>query len=67
MSTVRRITALLREIPPLIASPEVRAAWFERKADVFDEIATRDVHRAEEAHQLARDARLRAEQIRRGR
>jgi hypothetical protein len=67
MSTVRRITALLREIPSLTASAEVRAAWFERKADVFDEIAARDAYRAEEARQLAKDARLRAEQIRRGR
>lgn len=66
MSTVRRITALLREILPVTASPEVRAAWFERKADVFDAIAARDVHRAEEARRLAQNARLQAEQIRRG-
>ena len=66
MSTVRRITALLRELPPFTASAEVRAAWFERKADLFDEIATKDPALAEEAARLAEGARCRAEEIRRG-
>jgi hypothetical protein len=66
MSTVRRISALLREIPPFTASAQVRAAWFERKAELFDEIATKDPHLAEEAARLAEGARCRAEELRRG-
>lgn len=66
MSTVRRITALLREIPPFTASAEVRAAWFERKAELFEEIATKDPVLADEAARLAEGARCRAEEIRQG-
>ena len=65
MSTVRLITSLLRDTPPTDADPIQRAAWFDRKADIFDRIATDDKALAEEAAQLAEGARAEADRLRR--
>ena len=66
MATVRLISSLLREIPPATGTAEERAAWFDRKAEVFERISTEDQALAEEAAQFAGAARVQAEGLRRG-
>jgi hypothetical protein len=65
MATVRLISSLLREIPPMRATTVERADWFDRKADVFDCIATGDQALAQEAARLAEGARAEADRLRR--
>ncbi len=65
MATVRLITSLLREIPPVGATTVERADWFDRKADVFDRIATEDQALSQEAARLAEGARAEADRLRR--
>ena len=65
MATVRLISSLLREIPPATGTAEERAAWFDRKAEVFDRISTEDKALAEEAARLAEGARAVADRLRR--
>lgn len=64
MATVRLISSLLRDVPPTNATPLERAAWFDRKADLFARIATEDQALAEEAAQAAEGARAEAERLR---
>jgi hypothetical protein len=53
---------------PCVDAPLVtRAAWFDRKADVFDQIADVGGPEAHEARRLALHARATAQLIRRGR
>ena len=66
MATVRLISSLLREIPPATGTAEERAAWFDRKAEVFERISTEDQALAGEAAQFAEAARAQAEGLRRG-
>jgi len=66
MATVRLISSLLREIPPANGTAQVQAAWFDRKAEVFERISTEDQALAEEAAQFAEAARAQAEGLRRG-
>ena len=65
MTTVRLISSLLRDVPPHNASLGERAAWFDRKAEVFDRISTEDKALAEEAARLAEGARAVADRLRR--
>lgn len=64
MTTVRLISSLLRDVPPHTASLGERAAWFDRKADVFDRISTEDSALAEEAARLAEGAHAEADRLR---
>jgi hypothetical protein len=53
------------EIPPANASAVEHAAWFERKANIFDALATEDSRPDGEAARIAENARARAEELRR--
>jgi hypothetical protein len=64
MATVRLISSLLAEMPPTDASALVRAAWFDRKADAFDRVASEDQALAQEAADLADGARAAAARLR---
>jgi hypothetical protein len=66
MSTAA-IADLLRSIPSVDAPLVTRAAWFDRKADMFDAIADAGGLEAHEARRLALHARATAQLIRRGR
>jgi hypothetical protein len=65
MATVRLISSLLREIPPVGATALEQADWYDRKADVFERISTEDPALAEEAANLAAGARAVADRLRR--
>jgi hypothetical protein len=65
MATVRLISSLLRDIPPVNATASERADWYDRKAEVFGRISTEDPALAEEAAQLAEGARAEADRLRR--
>ncbi len=64
MATVRLMTSLLGDIPPVNVTVGERAAWFDRKADAFERIAAESGPLAAEAAQLAEGARAEAERIR---
>jgi capsid protein len=81
-TTVAAIADLLRSVPCVDAPLVTRAAWFDRKADVFDRIAEAAERRAlgvpndtwpdadreqVEAQRMAMHARALASLIRRGR
>ena len=63
---VRQIGELLRSRPAFGADDEIRAAWFEQKAAVFDAIAATDPHAADECSEIAEQARLQARRLRGG-
>jgi hypothetical protein len=63
-SLTRAITRLMREMPGTHATDQERAAWFDRKADVFEQIAARKVWQAAEATALAAKARAEAARLR---
>ena len=67
MTTTAAIADLLRSMPCVDAPLVTRAAWFDRKADVFDAIADGCGPDAAEARRLALHARATAQLIRRGR
>jgi hypothetical protein len=67
VTTTAAIADLLRSIPSVDAPLVTRAAWFDRKADVFDAIADAGGPEAAEARRLALHARATAQLIRRGR
>jgi hypothetical protein len=66
MAGTRAINALLRSRPDRDALDGQWADWFERKANVFDLIASRDPHLAKESAALAADARACARRLRAG-
>ena len=66
-ATVAAIADLLRSVPCVDAPLVTRAAWFDRKADVFDAIADAGGPEAHEARRMALHARATAALIRRGR
>jgi hypothetical protein len=66
MDTVRAISALLRDLPPAGVTGEARAAWFDRKADLFDRIAVEDASLREQATDFAGNARAEAVRLRAG-
>ena len=64
-SLTRAITRLMREMPGTHATEQERAAaWFDHKADVFEQIAAREVWQAAEATALAAKARAEAARLR---
>ena len=67
MTRTAAIADLLRSLPGADAPLVTRAAWFDRKADVFDAIADDGGAEAAEARRLALHARATAQLIRRGR
>jgi hypothetical protein len=67
MTTTAAIADLLRSIPSVDAPLVTRAAWFDRKADVFDAIADAGGRDAAEARRMALHARAVASLIRRRR
>jgi hypothetical protein len=67
MSATAAIADLLRSMPSADAPTVTRAAWFDRKADVFDAIAAAGGPEAVEARHVALRARATASLIRRGR
>jgi hypothetical protein len=56
-SLAAAICALLRTYPGPDATLAERVSWFEGKADVLDRIAAEDDHHAEQAAELAANAR----------
>jgi hypothetical protein len=64
-SLTRAITRLMREMPGTTATDQERAAWFDCKAEVFEQIAANNAWQAEEATALAVKARAEAAQLRR--
>ncbi|MFC0526262.1 AMED_5909 family protein [Phytohabitans kaempferiae] len=66
-SFAAELSALLRTMPGLNSSDGERAAWFDRKADLFQRIANTDGHLSAEAVELAGIARQRAAALREGR
>jgi hypothetical protein len=66
-ATVAAIADLLRSVPCVDAPLVTRAAWFDRKADVFDAIADAGGLDEVEAQRMAMHARATAALIRRGR
>jgi hypothetical protein len=66
MAGTRAINALLRSRPDRDALDALWADWFERKAEVFDLITSRDPHVAKESAALAADARAHARRLRAG-
>jgi hypothetical protein len=67
MTIVVALTELLRSVPCVDAPMEHRAAWYDRKAEVFDRIAEDGGPEAIEAERMALRARATASLIRRGR
>jgi hypothetical protein len=71
VTTIAAIADLLRSVPCVDAPLVTRAAWFDRKADLFDAIADAIADaagpEAAEARRLALHARATASLIRRGR
>jgi hypothetical protein len=67
MTTSAAIADLLRSVPCVDAPLATRAAWFDRKADVFDAIADAGGPEVHEARRVALYARATAALIRRGR
>jgi hypothetical protein len=67
VKTTADIAGLLPSMPGAAALPAVRAAWFGRKVNVFDQIAEAGGPEAVEARHLALHARATAALIRRGR
>jgi hypothetical protein len=67
MTTSAAIADLLRSVPCADAPLVTRAAWFDRKADVFEAIADAAGPEAHEARRLALHARATAALIWRGR
>jgi hypothetical protein len=63
-STAAEIAELLRLMPNVEAPSDVRAAWFERKAQLFERIAEAGGPDAADAHRLALGAHVRATRIR---
>jgi len=64
LGLVRAINRLMREMPDWRASDEVHAAWFDHKADVFEQIAAENPWQTAEATELAATARAKARQLR---
>lgn len=64
--TLRAIGELQRMAPPFGADPHERAAWWEEKADAFEQIAADDPLWERLARELAEDARTMADRIRGG-
>lgn len=65
LSLSKAISVLLASMPDLDASDEERAAYFERKADVLDQIAAEGIGiDADNARALADRARAEAARIR---
>jgi hypothetical protein len=67
VTTTAAIADLLRSMPCVDAPTVTRAAWFDRKADVFDRIAAAGGPDEVEAQRMAIHARAVASLIRRGR
>jgi hypothetical protein len=67
MTTSAAIADLLRSVPCVDAPLVTRAAWFDRKADVFDRLAEAGGPDEVEAQRMALHARAVASLIRRGR
>ena len=63
-AATRAIAALLRSRPAGDASTEERAAWFDRKAEVFDLIASREPWLAQRSAAVAASARAEAARLR---
>jgi len=61
------LSALLRSMPGLTASDAERAVWFDRKADLLQQVADTDGTLAEDAVELAGAARKQAAELRQGR
>ena len=66
MNLAADIAALLRDRPRPGDDDQTRAAWFHRKAAVFNAIADEGGHNADEARTAADQARAEAERVRRG-
>jgi len=67
MNLAADIAALLRDRPrPGDDDDKTRAAWFDRKAAVFNAIADEGGHNADEARNAADQARAQAERLVRG-
>jgi hypothetical protein len=60
------LTALLASMPGITSTPAERAVWYEREADLLERAAADGASNAEQATDLARIARQRAAQWRRG-
>jgi hypothetical protein len=66
-TTVAAIADLLRTVPCVEAPRGIRAAWFDRKAEVFGRIAEAGGLEEVEAQRMAMHARALASLIRQGR
>jgi hypothetical protein len=63
---IRRIRALTADMPPLDAAPEVRAAWLDRQAAIYDDVARIDRSATREARIFAAKSRRKAAELRGG-
>ncbi|MEQ4300549.1 hypothetical protein ABNF97_04000 [Plantactinospora sp. B6F1] len=59
------LSALLRTMPGLTATPAERAAWFDRKANLLEQVADDPGSDRAEVSELARLARVQADELRR--
>ncbi|GIG90934.1 hypothetical protein [Plantactinospora endophytica] len=61
------LSALLRTMPGLSTTPRERTDWFDRKADLLERVAAEDPGcDPDEVRELARTARVKADELRRG-